>query len=139
MNFIEPDIIGAAARVLLVHVQPVLLFHGVAAALVIAILILLAGFLAGGIVQSFAQEHSGGRATRNGPGFPVGQLAANGRAARAQHHVAYGAGGATTAEESSDSKSEDEVYGFHKGVSTGSDSGLDRAPGLACLMIPSTM
>ena len=93
MHFVEPDTaIITGFGLLHGNVKPVLLFDGIAAAFVVAGLIgLVVQFVVGG-VESFAEQSAARRAADNGVGIVVGQLAAEGRAARAQADISGGPG-----------------------------------------------
>ena len=93
MHFVKPDTAFIAGLGLL-HgdVKPVLLFDGIAAAFVVAGLVRLVVLFAVGVVKSFAKQNTARRAARDGEGIVVGQLAAEGRAARAQAHISGSSG-----------------------------------------------
>ncbi len=100
MHFVEPDT-AFAARLGLLHgnVEPVLLLDGVAAALVVAVLIRFVVLFAVGVVKSFTKQDTARRAARNGGGIAFGKNPAEGCAACAQRHIRDGSGDSGAARE----------------------------------------
>jgi hypothetical protein len=88
MHLVEPDPAFVAGLGLL-HgdVKPVLLFDGIAAALVVAGLVGLVVLFAVGVVKPLAKQSPARRTADDGDGIVVGKFAAEGRAARAQAHI----------------------------------------------------
>jgi len=93
MHFVEPDAaIVTGFGLLQGNVKPVLLFDGITAALVVAGLVGLVVQFAVGGVESFAKQGAARRAADNGDGIVFCQLAAEGRATRAQADIGGGSG-----------------------------------------------
>ena len=88
MDGIEPDPTGITRPGLLHrNEEPVLLFDGIAATLVIAGRIRLGVQFAISVVKSLAQQNAADRAAGNGDGIVVGQLPAESRATGTQAHI----------------------------------------------------
>ena len=91
-------------------IEPVLLFDGIAAALVIAGLVGLVVEFAVGVMKPLAQQSPARRAADDGDGIVVGELAAESRAARAQAHVSGSSGhGGAAREQTNDTGKRDEL------------------------------
>src|ERR1022692_3665398 len=88
MHLVEPDPACAAGPGLL-HgdEKPVLLFDGIATALVVAGLEGLVVLFAVGVVKSFAQQSAGGGTAHDGHRILMGQFAAESCAACPQGHI----------------------------------------------------
>ena len=93
LHGVKADIGDLVALLLQGDVEPILLFHGVALALVITGGVSLVGLLFRGVVESFTQDDSTRRARGGGERIAVGKFVAEIRAAGAQGHVADGPGG----------------------------------------------
>jgi hypothetical protein len=93
MHLVEPDT-AFVSRLGLLHgnENPVLLFHGITTALVVAGLVGLVVHFAVGVMQPLAQLSPACRAADDGDGIVMGKLAAEGRAARAQADISGSSG-----------------------------------------------
>ena len=111
MHFVKPDpAIVTGSGLLQRNVKPILLFHRITAAFVVARLIRCGVQFAVGGVESFAEQSTARCAADNGIGIVVGKLAAEGRAARAQADISgsSGHGGAAGEQTHGTSKGNDE-------------------------------
>jgi len=90
-------------------VEPILLFHGVALALVVTGGISLVGLFLRGEVESFAQDYSTRRASGGGERIAVGKLVAEISAACAEHGVADGSRGCAACEQADDKRGKHDV------------------------------
>src|SRR2546427_3135272 len=73
-DLVKADSVSPVSDALQIDVKPVLLFHGVAAALVVTAQVSLFALLLRSVVESFAQQNSPGGSTCDRGGITVGEF-----------------------------------------------------------------
>src|SRR5438876_4538876 len=111
---VKADAVGPASDALKIDVKPVLLFHGVAAALVVTGQVSLFTFLLRSVMESFAQQDTPGGSACDRGGITVGEFVGECSAASAHGDIADRAGGGAAGEEGNNREGKHGVDDFHK-------------------------
>ena len=111
LHGVKADAADLVALALHGHVEPILLLHGVALALVVASGVSLLGLLLGGVVKPLAHDDAARRASSGGKRIAIGEFVAQVCAACAEGHVADGARSRATREQAGD-EGDEELFGY---------------------------
>src|SRR5437773_1709778 len=102
LHGVKADAADLVALFLHGHVKPILLFDGVALAFVVTSGVGLVGLLLGGVMESFADEHTARGASDGREGVAVGKLVTDVRATSSEGDISDGPGGGTTRKQGHD-------------------------------------
>src|SRR5439155_8881086 len=114
VNLVKADAVGAIPDALKIDVKPVLLLHGVAAALVITGQVSFFAFLLRSVMESFAQQNSPGGSAGDRSRITVGEFVRECRAATAHGDIADRTGGGAASEEGNNREGKHGIDDLHK-------------------------